>query len=153
WVVPGVTKPGTVCERITDFMTIYPTLTDLCGIPTPKHVMGESIRPLLTNPQMPWDKTGMTTYLFKNHTVRNAGWRYTRYENGDEELYEETKDPNEWTNLAMKPEFAAKKTELAKFLPSSDAPDIGGAAGQGAEEGEPKAAVKKANRKKKNAQE
>ena len=50
-----------------------------------------------------------TTYRYKNHTVRNAGWRYIRYENGDEELYDETKDPNEWTNLATKPEFAAKR--------------------------------------------
>ncbi|MBI4626706.1 MAG: sulfatase [Verrucomicrobia bacterium] len=123
WVVPGVTKPGTICDRTVDFMSIFPTLTDLCGIPTPKHNEGVSIRPLLANPRAAWDLPALTTYRYKNHAVRSAGWRYIRYENGDEELYDETKDPNEWSNLAAKPEFAAKKTELAKFLPKSDAPD------------------------------
>ena len=37
-------------------------------------------------------------------------------------LYDETKDPNEWTNLATK-RIRRKKTELAKFLPKTDAPD------------------------------
>ena len=123
WVVPGVTKPGTICERTVDFMSIYPTLTDLCGIPTPGHNEGVSIRSLLANPTAAWDRPALTTHKYKNHTVRNAGWRYIRYANGDEELYDESKDPNEWTNLATKPEFAAKKTELAKFLPKTDAPD------------------------------
>ena len=44
WVAPGVTKGGGVCDRTVDFMSIYPTLTDLAGIPTPKHVEGKSIR-------------------------------------------------------------------------------------------------------------
>ena len=151
WVVPGVTKPGTVSERTVDFMSIYPTLTDLCGIPTPKHVEGESLRALLVNPQAPWDKPGMTTYRYKNHTVRTAAWRYIRYENGDEELYDETKDPNEWTNLAPKPEFAPKVAELRKLMTTRDAADIGGASGQGAEvgEGPTKKEMRKANKAKK----
>jgi arylsulfatase A-like enzyme len=128
-------------------MSIYPTLTDLCGIPTPKHVEGESVRALLANPKAAWDKPGVTTYRFKNHTVRTADWRYIRYENGDEELYDETKDPNEWTNLATKSEFAAKKAELAKMLPTKNAADINGPEGQGAEEGDKKAG-KGAKRKK-----
>ncbi len=107
-------------------MTIYPTLTDLAGIPTPKHVEGKSIRPLLTDPKAAWDEPATTTYRFQNHTVRTADWRYIRYANGDEELYDEVNDPNEWTNLALKPEHAARKAELAKLLPSHDAPDIGG---------------------------
>jgi hypothetical protein len=57
--------------------------------------------------------------------VRTPEWRYIRYENGDEELYDEKKDPNEHTNLAGKPEFAAKKTELAKFLPTQNQRDLG----------------------------
>ncbi len=147
WVVPGLTKPGTLSERTVDFMSIYPTLTDLCGIPTPKHVEGESIRALLANPQAAWDKPGVTTYRFKNHTARSAGWRYIRYENGDEELYDETKDVNEWTNLAAKPEFAAKKAELAKFLPKTDHADIGGAPGKGAEDFGDTKAEKRTKRK------
>ena len=126
WVAPGVAKPGTKSDRPVDFMSIYPTLAELCGIPTPRHVEGTSIRPLLANPNATWTTPAVTTYRYKNHTARTSDWRYIRYENGDEELYDERKDPNEYTNLAAKPEFAAKKTELAKFLPQSDAPDAEG---------------------------
>ncbi len=128
WVVPGLTRPNTICDRTVDFMSIFPTLTDLCGIPTPKHNEGVSIKALLANPQARWEIPAVTTYRFKNHTVRTPEWRYIRYANGDEELYDEVKDPNEWTNLAAKPGFAAKKAELARHLPKSDAPDIDGAA-------------------------
>jgi arylsulfatase A-like enzyme len=147
WVVPGLTKPGTICERTVDFMSIFPTLTDLCGIPTPAHNEGVSIRALLADPQAPWSGHGVTTYRYKNHTVRTPDWRYIRYANGDEELYDERADPNEWTNLAARPEQAARKAELAKFLPKTDAPDPGGKPGQGAEVGDEPVARK--NRKKK----
>jgi len=123
WVVPGLTKPGTLSDRTVDFMSIFPTLTDLCGIPTPKHVEGVSLRSLLADPKAAWSTPAVTTYRYKNHTARSAEWRYIRYANGEEELYDEVKDPNEYVNLAGKPEFAARKTELAKFLPKSDAPD------------------------------
>jgi arylsulfatase A-like enzyme len=126
WIVPGVTKPNTVCERTVDFMSIYPTLTDLAGIPTPKHVQGKSIRPLLADPAAAWTDPAITTHGFNNHAVRTESQRYIRYANGDEELYDEAKDPYEWTNLAPREEFAAKKTELAKFLPASNQSDISG---------------------------
>jgi len=127
WVVPGLTKPGSVCDRTVDFMSLYPTLTDLCNVPTPKHVEGASLRTLLGDPKAPWDRPALTTYRYKNHTVRTEGWRYIRYANGDEELYDEAADPYEWTNLANDPKHAAKKAELAKFLPAKDHPDIGNA--------------------------
>jgi arylsulfatase A-like enzyme len=129
WVVPGVTKPGTLCDRPVDLMSLYPTLMELCGIAKPSHVEGVSIRPLLANPKAAWTQPAVTTYRFKNHTVRSAEWRYIRYENGEEELYDETKDPNEYTNLAGKPEFAAKKIELAKFMPQTNHRDMGPAGG------------------------
>ena len=135
WVVPGLTKPNERCDRTVDFMSIYPTLTDLCGIPTPKHVQGESIRPLLKNPSAAWDKPAITTYKFMNHAVRTEGWRLIRYADSGEEFYDEGKDPYEWTNLATKPESTAKKDELSRWLPKENKPDIGGQKGAGAEEG------------------
>jgi hypothetical protein len=59
--------------------------------------------------------------------------RYIRYADGSEELYDELADPLEYTNLAGKPEHAARKAELAKWLPKTDAPDLprgGGAEGE-----------------------
>jgi len=123
WIVPGVTTAGTRCERTVDFMSIYPTLCDLCGIEAPKHLQGVSIRPLLADSQAAWDRPGITTFGFKNHAVRTAGWRYIRYADGGEELYDEAKDPYEWKNLANDPNFAQQKAELAALLPVDNKPD------------------------------
>jgi len=126
WVAPGVTTADTVSDRTVDFMTIYPTLTELCGIPTPGHVEGKSIVSLLKNPKSEWNAPALTTYNFRNHAVRSEGFRYIRYANGDEELYDETADPYEWKNLASDPKFTDIKAELAKRLPKTDAADISG---------------------------
>jgi arylsulfatase A-like enzyme len=126
WVVPGLTNANSLCERTVDFMTIYPTLCDLAGIPIPTHVEGQSILKLLTDPQAPWDTPALTTYKFNNHAVRSEGWRYIRYADGSEELYDESQDPYEWTNLAGREDLAAKKAELAKLMPIKNADAIGG---------------------------
>ncbi len=146
-VAPGVTKPGGVSDRPVDFMCIYPTLCELAGLPVPKHVEGPSIVSLLRNPKAAWDRPAITTHGFKNHTVRTEHWRYIRYADGGEELYDETKDQYEWTNLAQKPEFAATKAELAKWLPEKNAPHTGkGTAGESDDEPGPAKKVK--NKKK-----
>jgi arylsulfatase A-like enzyme len=124
WVVPGLTQPEKVCERTVDFMSIYPTLTDLCGIPTPQHVEGKSIRPLLADPQAAWDTPALTTHGRGNHAVRSEGWRFIRYAGGGEELYDEAADPYEWKNLAGDSDLAARKSELARFFPTKNVPDI-----------------------------
>ncbi len=142
WVVPGLTKPGSVCERTVDFMSIYPTLMDVCGLPKPTHLDGQSIKPLLANPTAPWEQPAMTTHGFSNHGVRNEGWRYIRYENGDEELYNEATDPNEWTNLAKDPQYADRKIEMAKQMPTVNQPPAG-AGGEKVTKKEKKKAKKK----------
>ena len=125
YVVPGLTKPGTVCHRTVDFMTTYPTLCDLCGLKVPEHVRGKSIRPLLADPGAAWDEPAVTTYLFQNHAVRTEKWRYIRYANGDEELYDHDADPREWKNLAGDSKSADAKKDLAKWLPKENKPDAG----------------------------
>jgi arylsulfatase A-like enzyme len=126
WIAPGITKPNSVCERTVDFMSVYPTLLDLCGIAKPGHVEGPSLKPLLAEPSTKWDLPAITTFGFQNHAVRTEGWRYIRYANGDEELYDETADPYEWTNLANKPEHAALKAQLTKHLPTTNLPESEG---------------------------
>jgi arylsulfatase A-like enzyme len=118
WVVPGVTRAGGVCQRTVDFMSIYPTLCELSGVPVPKHVEGANIRSLLANPRTEWNLPAVTTHGFQNHAVRTEQWRYIRYANGDEELYDHTKDEHEFTNLANKSaEFDSVKAELARHFP------------------------------------
>ncbi|MBA4064334.1 MAG: iduronate-2-sulfatase [Isosphaera sp.] len=126
WVAPGVTKPGGVCDRTVDFMSLYPTLCDLCGIPVPKHVAGPSLKPLLADPAAKWEHAAVTTFNRNNHAVRTEKWRYIRYANGDEELYDHASDPYEWANLAADPKYADVKKELAKRLPTENKPELPG---------------------------
>jgi arylsulfatase A-like enzyme len=122
WVAPGVTKAATKSVRPVDFMSIYPTLAELCGLPVPAHVEGGSIRALLADPSAAWDRPALTTHGYRNHAVRTAQWRYIRYADGGEELYDEGKDPYEWTNLAGNPKYQAVKTELANVFPKVNTP-------------------------------
>jgi arylsulfatase A-like enzyme len=123
WIAPGVTKPGQRCETPVEFLSIYPTLCDLAGLPKPAFLEGVSIRPLLANPRAEWTRPALTTFGFNNHAVRSTQYRYIRYANGDEELYDEKADPYEWTNLAAKPELAGVKTDLARWMPKDNKPD------------------------------
>jgi len=124
WRAPGVTKPGEICSRAVDSTSFYPTLCELTGQPLPKHLEGKSIVPLLKDSQSEWTSPAITTQGFKNHAVRSEDWRYIRYANGDEELYNDANDPYEYKNLAKKKEFAGQKAELAKWLPKKDTPNL-----------------------------
>jgi arylsulfatase A-like enzyme len=104
-------------------MDLYPTLAELAGLEVPAHVEGRSLRPLLEDPAADWDRPAVTTYGFNNHAVRTERYRYIRYADGTEELYDHESDPNEWTNLAGSGQHARVKRELARWLPSENAPD------------------------------
>ena len=124
WVAPGVTKPNGVCNRSVDFMTIYPTLCELSGIPIPDHVVGKSIRSLLADPNSAWNDVALTTFGQNNHAIRDERWRYIRYADGSEELYDHNNDSYEWTNLASKPEHNALKQQLAMNFPTTNVPAV-----------------------------
>ena len=122
WVAPGVTRAGGVSQRTVDLTHVYPTLCELAGLPLPGHLEGRSIMPLLKDPSAAWDLPAITTHGRGNHAVRTEAWRYIRYANGDEELYDERKDPLEYNNLAGLKDFQSVKNELASWLPKKEAP-------------------------------
>lgn len=124
WVVPGVTQAGGVCTQPVDFMSIYPMLCGLTGLPKPRWVEGEDITALLRNPQAAGNHVALTTFGRNNHAVRTDRWRYIRYADGGEELYDHSRDEFEWANLAGNPEFASIKAELAKSLPTTNVPVV-----------------------------
>lgn len=147
WRVPGITPAGAKCARTVDYVNIFPTLCQLAGLPKPAHLEGHDMTVLLKNPQAAWSHPAITTHGLKNHSVRTEGWRYIRYADGGEELYDETADPLEYTNLAQHTDHAARKAELAKLLPKTDAPNLP-AIGGGEGEGEAKPGKKKAKAQK-----
>jgi len=117
WAVPGMTKAGTICNKPVDFMNIFPTLCDITGTAIPEHCEGESMVSLLKDAKSEWKHVALTTHGYMNHSVRTSRWRYTRYADGSEELYDHKSDPLEYTNLASNPEMAPIKTKLSKSFP------------------------------------
>jgi iduronate 2-sulfatase len=76
---------------------------------------------LLDDPNSPWDRPSLTTYKYRNHSLRTRRWRYIQYEDGSEELYDHTVDDLEWTNLAADPAYEDVKRELREWLPKTNA--------------------------------
>jgi arylsulfatase A-like enzyme len=120
FIVPGKTPQGRLCERPVDFLAIYPTLCELCDLPLPDHLEGESLAPLLSDPDAERATPALTTHGRGNHAVRSERFRYIRYADGSEELYDESADPLEHTNVAGDASFAKTKKELARFLPTTE---------------------------------
>ena len=123
-VAPGVTTPGSKSATPVSLMDVYPTLDDLAGLPTPKYVEGETLLPLLRDPSIHRDHPALTTYGYGNHAVRSERYRYIRYVDGSEELYDHDNDPNEWHNLAGEPELTAVKNDLERWLPRKNAESL-----------------------------
>lgn len=119
-IAPGVTKPGTACAAPVDYLNIYPTVCELTGLPVPEHVKGASLMPLLKDPAAKWDGVAICTHGKGNHAVRDANWRYIRYADGGEELYDHSKDPYEWTNLAGEASMSEIKAKLGAALPKEE---------------------------------
>ena len=109
-----------LCQRPVSLIDIYPTLIDLCGLPKRRGLDGQSLKSLLENPERKWDRPVVITYGLNNHAVQTERWRYIRYRDGGQELYDHERDPNEWTNLAFIPKYSPQKTKLAKWLPSTN---------------------------------
>lgn len=123
--VPGLTKAGSQTNQAVSLIDMYPTLVDLANLKQPKKLDGESLKPLLIDPNYDKKSPALTTYYFGNTAVRDDHYRYIKYENGEEELYDHKNDPNEWHNLAQLPEYQTIKKELATWLPKKYAKEFG----------------------------
>lgn len=113
---------GGRCDRVTSLMDIFPTLIDLCGLPSKEGLDGHSLVPLLKDPDVEWDYPAITTYDFSEFSIRTQNWRYIRYIDESEELYDHRTDPEEWNNLAEKPEYKEIKKKLQSYIPENPAP-------------------------------
>jgi arylsulfatase A-like enzyme len=119
---PGTSKG--VCNRPLDNMAFYPTVVELCGLPPAGKIEGASVVSLLQDPKAKWDRPAITTAEGVNHSVRTERWRYIRYGDGSEELYDHDADPQEWKNLAADPRYDGIRKELADWLPKNKMPEV-----------------------------
>lgn len=113
---PNVTTPGSRCERTVNLLDLYPTLVELAGLPKNEKNEGKSIVTLLQNPTLEWNYPSLTQMGEGRNTIRTEKWRYIRYDDNSEELYNHDNDALEWVNLANKPEYKAVKAEMVKKL-------------------------------------
>ena len=108
---------GQRCNQPVSLLDIFPTLIELCDLEKPKKLDGNSLVPLLREPQRDTERAVVTTHNYMNHSVRSLHWRYIRYAGGGEELYDHRIDPHEFNNLAKDEKHSSVKKELARWLP------------------------------------
>lgn len=124
---PGVAKGARVTSP-AELLDIYPTLIDLCGAGRRIDLEGTSLAPQLKDAKAVRTVPAITSHNQGNHGVRTERWRYIRYADGSEELYDILNDPREWTNLAGRPEHATVLAEHRRWLPKIDLPPASGSA-------------------------
>lgn len=123
--MPGMTKRQD-CKRLVNMIDFYPTLIELCGLPAKPVLDGRSFAPLLWNPNLAWDYPTVTVHGHGNASVRDERWRFIRYSDGTEELYDLQADPQEWHNLVTQPSAAGRSAmqRLGDLLPKTFANPI-----------------------------
>ncbi len=130
---PGAAGNGTACRAVVEFVDIYPTVADLCGLAPAGPLDGRSLAPLLAAPAQAWPHAAFTQILrpgdgqpVMGRTVRTDRWRYTEWAGGaaGAELYDHAADPGEFTNLSAAPEHAATRAELRRLFAGRARADV-----------------------------
>jgi arylsulfatase A-like enzyme len=130
--VPKAATAGRSCPAPVEFVDVYPTLAELCGLPAPSGVAGASLKPFIDDPAAPAAKVAISQYprslgkgagSVMGYSIRDDRWRLTlwRERNGTKivatELYDEQNDPAETVSLHDRPEHRGVIESLSKHLP------------------------------------
>jgi iduronate 2-sulfatase len=132
--VPGLNTAGKNCNAPVEFVDVYPTLAEVCGLAIPGDLHGSSLKPLLENPaSTPAKKVAISQYprpagqtkqgALMGYSIRDDRWRLTVWRNrktgevAATELYDEQDDPSETVNLATKSEHKPVIDRLSSYLP------------------------------------
>lgn len=111
------------CPRPVELLDVYPTLTELCGLPSPKALEGTSLVPLLKDPQQSWKKAAFSRASIRgtrSRSVRTERYRYVEWDGQKKAaLFDYQNDPLEKQNLFEKPEQQKVIAELRELLKST----------------------------------
>jgi arylsulfatase A-like enzyme len=105
-------------------VNVFPTLINLCGLPVNEGLDGHDMTPLLKDPKTEWNYPAITEIQIGNAAIRSQDWRYIRYFDGTEELYDRNNDPHEWHNLAGDPKYKDVIETHRKWVPVSFAKPV-----------------------------
>jgi iduronate 2-sulfatase len=121
--VPGQKTAGQKTSALVEYVDIFPTLCEVCGIVQPDGLEGVSFAPLLKDPGKSWKSAAFSQYpraKKMGYSMRTARYRYTEWQEDGKavgrELYDYQADPDETASVADKPENAALVEQLSKQL-------------------------------------
>ena len=130
--VPRSLSAGRKCDACVEFVDVYPTLAEVCGLPPPSKIEGNSLKNFLDNPSAPSTEVAISQYPRRDsatgtdvmgYSIRDSRWRATFWRERNSarivatELYDEQNDPAETVSLANKPEHKTLMESFAKYLP------------------------------------
>lgn len=121
---PGQPHPGAKTEALSEFVDIYPTLCELCGLPIPEGLEGTSLGPVIDRPDRPWKQAAFSQFprpKVMGRSMRTDRYRYTEWTGPGQqptarELYDHQTDPEENVNIANRPENRDLVAELGRRL-------------------------------------
>jgi len=131
--VPGMQNAGQQTEALTEFVDIYPSLSQLCDLPLPGHLEGTSFLPVLENPDRKWKDAAFSVWVNKKYrydeeiqiigyAMRTDRYRYIewrRTKTGEilaRELYDHKVDAQENENVADDPEYSDVVVTLSEKM-------------------------------------
>lgn len=130
--LPNHAQAGAATDALTELVDLYPTLVELSGLPAPDHLAGQSMAPILDDPAHPGRSAALTVAWSRarwtrpdafdepvfGRTIRTPRFRYTEWNEGEAgvELYDYFEDPQEYANLAPRPEYADTLSRLKQLL-------------------------------------
>ena len=109
-------KSGQTCDRLVEFVDLYPTLIDLSGLKSVNEKLeGTSFKPLLEKPRSPWKKAVFSQFKSANGVVTES-YNFAEFDDGQKMLFDLKADPDENVNLAASPEHKKTLYRLGKML-------------------------------------
>jgi len=115
---------GRKYSEAVSLINLYKTIAEYTNLDIADYVDGESLIPVVKNQTTKLKKPVITSWGRGNYSIRTKDYRYIRYFNGGEELYNHKNDINEHTNLANNAQHQKIKNKLKSHLPKNEKPMV-----------------------------